>query len=118
MLIVQPGDESTRRAPDFEEFVKTLDNVQIGFMTNLLLHAAEGDYGVVEELYMHLANHWHDNCTQEERDAAAGEASERFFTEKAYDRYQQEMKKAAEVGKEAESLIWTPEKGNGHGRKR
>jgi hypothetical protein len=118
MLIVQPGDESTRKAPDFEEFIKTMNNAQIAFMTNMLTHAAQGDYGVVEEWYMWMGNHWNDNMTPEERTLAAGEATERFFTEKAYDRYQEQMKRAGNIAKESEGLIWTPEKGNGHGKKR
>jgi hypothetical protein len=117
MLIIQPGDESTRRAPDFEEFAKTQNPAQLGFLVNLLAHAAEGDYGVVEELYMWCANRWNDEMTPQERNHAAGEAEERFWTEKAHDRYQQQMKQAHELGKQAEGLIWTPEKGNGHGRK-
>jgi hypothetical protein len=113
---------SDGRAADFEEFVKSLTLAQTGFVTNLLKWAAEGDYGVVEEFYMWAANRWND-APDRERDAAAHEAEERFFTLKAFERYQEEMSEAQKTAERAQNsrIIIPPGvdiTGGGNGKKR
>jgi hypothetical protein len=101
VLLLRQGTTGPEKGPDFEEFTKSLDDVQIGFLVTLLKHAAEQDYGVVEELYMWVANTWM-NFTDQRRLEAAGIVNERFFTEKARIRYLEEMEAARKAGLSAE----------------
>lgn len=110
MLIMKSG-RGPERAPDFEEFVKTLDDHQIGFLSTLLLHAIE-DYGVIEELYKWVANHWLDHVSESRKSSIIPEINARFFTEKAFERYQREMEGARSAGEQS-GLIQRPRTGKG-----
>jgi hypothetical protein len=121
MVLILKQGSGPEKAPDFEEFVKTLDTVQICFLANLLLHAAEGDYGVVEELFMWVANKWHNEISPDAQKEAVGTVNERFFTVKAFERYQAEMKGAQNAAAEAEGqgkIITMDEVHHGNGSRR
>lgn len=119
MLIMKQGS-GPEKAPDFKAFVETLDYVQLCFLANLLAHAAEGDYGVVEELFMWVANKWHNEISDDKQKEAVGIVNERFFTVEAFERYQKEMAGAQQAAAQAESegkLIIMEDTHNGNKRK-
>lgn len=103
VLILQPGQRGPQKAPDFEELVKTLTDPQIAFLATVLRHAAEQDYGVLEEFYMWVANKFMD-FSESQKDAAIPEAEGMFFTEKAFERYATEQANAERIGKETDDV--------------
>jgi hypothetical protein len=89
-----------KRAADMKALAESLDLAQVGFLAQVLVYAAEGDYSMFPEMYVHIANRW-NAADPAERKRAAEEGEARYFTEEARERYEREYADADRAGAEA-----------------
>jgi hypothetical protein len=77
------GDETQKRpVADIKKFVGSLDLMQMRFLMTVLMSGPTA----IAECYNWSHERW-NSFTQAERDKAAAEAQERFFTVEAWERY-------------------------------
>jgi hypothetical protein len=94
--MLQLGEE---KAADIKALMDSMTLPQIAILTQLLIFAAENDYSVVEEMYMHSANRW-NALTPQERTRAAEEGEDRFFSKAALEYYRTQDEIARKLGEE------------------
>jgi hypothetical protein len=83
LIFRKPGADT---APDLKAWVESLTQAQLAFFTQIVAHAAEGDYSMFVEFYVHASNRYNE-LSKDDRHAAVGEATERFFSVEALEEY-------------------------------
>jgi hypothetical protein len=80
-------------APDVARFVAHLDDAEVIFLTTVIGFGPSG----VEEMYIHLAERYNN---MPDRHVKATQATERFFSEEAYDRYEKAQREVMGGGQQ------------------